>query len=135
MMLAETNSISRRHCSHRAGFLSRAVFGASLTIGLLPIAGVAQHEYANGQRLTKDTSITRGPAPAVRNLNDVLETIRQHDDLPALAAAIVKHDRVVAIGAVGRRNIDHPEPVTTNDVFQTASCGKAMTATLCAMLV
>jgi CubicO group peptidase (beta-lactamase class C family) len=79
-------------------------------------------------------------APAVvekelRGLGDVLAPIRRSYKLPALAAAAVRGGRVVALGAVGVRRAGHAEPVQAGDRFHIGSCTKAMTATLCGLLV
>jgi len=71
----------------------------------------------------------------VRKLDDVLEPIRLQYKLPALAAAVVKNDRLISLGAVGVRRTDNKDSVTSNDSFHLGSCTKAMTATLCAILV
>ncbi|MGD9688500.1 MAG: serine hydrolase domain-containing protein [Phycisphaerales bacterium] len=74
-------------------------------------------------------------APAVRDLAATLEPIRAKHALPALAGAIITGDGLIALGATGRRRVDHPEPVTTSDLWHLGSCTKAMTATLAALLV
>jgi len=56
-------------------------------------------------------------------------------ELPALAAAVVKDGKVVAVGAVGTRKAGAKIPVTVNDRFHLGSATKAMTALLAAMLV
>ncbi|NQU15277.1 MAG: beta-lactamase family protein [Desulfobacteraceae bacterium] len=56
-------------------------------------------------------------------------------ELPALAAAVVKDGKVVAVGAVGTRKAGAKIPVTVNDRFHLGSDTKAMTALLAAMLV
>lgn len=71
----------------------------------------------------------------VQKLDDVLEPIRLQYKLPALAAAMVKNDRLVSLGAVGVRRTDKKDVVTSGDLFHLGSCTKAMTATLCAILV
>ncbi len=70
-----------------------------------------------------------------RSLDALLEPIRAKHNLPALAGAIVKGDQVVAIGAVGTRKAGGEERVTVDDLWHIGSCTKAMTATLCAVLV
>jgi CubicO group peptidase (beta-lactamase class C family) len=71
----------------------------------------------------------------VRSLDDMLHTIRRRFKVPALAAALVEDGRLAALGAVGVRRAGHDERVTHNDRFHLGSCTKAMTATLCALLV
>ncbi|MFO0846737.1 MAG: serine hydrolase domain-containing protein, partial [Gemmataceae bacterium] len=81
----------------------------------------------------------RTPAAVVgselRDLGDLLASLRRRYKLPALAAAAVRGGRVVALGAAGVRRAGHPEPVLAGDCFHLGSCTKAMTATLCALLI
>ena len=65
----------------------------------------------------------------------MLEPIRNRAGLPALAAAVVREDRIVAEGAVGLRKAGGDEAVTVVDRFHIGSCTKAMTATMIARLV
>lgn len=74
-------------------------------------------------------------APARANLGPQLEPIRAKAKLPALAAAVVRGDHIVAAGAVGLRKVGAPDAVTLDDQFHLGSCTKSMTATLAAMLV
>ncbi len=55
--------------------------------------------------------------------------------LPAMTAAVVRDDRIVALEAYGVRHIDSTEPVTRDDRFHIGSCTKAMVATLAATFV
>lgn len=56
-------------------------------------------------------------------------------DLPALAAAVVRHGEIVAAGAVGTRRAGMQIPVTVDDRFHIGSDTKAMTALVAAMFV
>src|SRR5262245_40526535 len=77
-----------------------------------------------------------GSAPATpASLNAILEPIRAKYELPALGGAIVQGDRVVAVGAVGVREVTDKTSVTPSDQWHLGSCTKALTATLCAILV
>jgi CubicO group peptidase (beta-lactamase class C family) len=76
---------------------------------------------------------TDSPEPVP--LAELLEKIRVKYRLPALAAAAVVEEKVVAHEAVGRRNANEPVPVTADDQWHIGSCTKSMTATLAAMLV
>jgi CubicO group peptidase (beta-lactamase class C family) len=70
-----------------------------------------------------------------RDISALLEPIHQEHDVPALAAALVKGDQVVAIGAVGVLKVGSKRPVSIESRFHIGSCTKSMTATLMAMLV
>jgi CubicO group peptidase (beta-lactamase class C family) len=78
---------------------------------------------------------TNAKLDAVPNLNEALEQIRQKHQVPALAAAVVKDGHITSLSAVGVRRTDKQDPVEANDSFHIGSCTKAMTATLCAILV
>jgi CubicO group peptidase (beta-lactamase class C family) len=69
------------------------------------------------------------------SLDSVLEPIRAKANLPALAAAVVRSNQIVAAGAVGVRKFGATNRVTIDDKFHIGSCTKSMTATLAAMLV
>lgn len=64
-----------------------------------------------------------------------LETVRAQYALPAIAAAVVKDGKQVAIGATGVRALGTDVKVTAEDRFHLGSDTKAMTATLAGMLV
>jgi CubicO group peptidase (beta-lactamase class C family) len=68
-------------------------------------------------------------------LNEILEWARDSQHLPAIAAVVIRHGRVVEKGAVGLRSIDASVRVTTDDQWHIGSITKSMTATLAAMLV
>lgn len=77
-------------------------------------------------------------APAIEYsdpVSQMLETIREKYDLPALAAAVVVDGKIVATNAVGFRKSGGPEKVTVDDKFHLGSVTKSMTATVAAMLV
>jgi CubicO group peptidase (beta-lactamase class C family) len=75
------------------------------------------------------------PAGADKEVNALLEPIRDKYKMPGLVAALVRGDRVLALGAVGVRKHGSPEPITVHDQIHIGSCTKAMTATLLALLV
>lgn len=80
---------------------------------------------------SKKTWAQAGP----ENLNELLEPIRVQHGVPALAAAFVRGADLIALGAVGTREIDGTERVQPNDRWHLGSCTKSMTATLIALLV
>jgi len=68
-------------------------------------------------------------------VSQMLETIREKHNLPALAAAVVVDGKIVATSAVGLRKNGGTEKVTVDDEFHLGSVTKSMTATVAAMLV
>ncbi|MHC4408172.1 MAG: serine hydrolase domain-containing protein [Planctomycetota bacterium] len=72
-----------------------------------------------------------GPAWAgEEDLSAVLEPIRKKHHVPALGGAILRGDRVTAIGATGFRKLGSDKNVTADDLWHLGSCTKSMTATL-----
>lgn len=73
--------------------------------------------------------------PKPRDLAAVLAPIREAANVPAMGGAILAGDRLVAVGVDGVRMRGSKERVTVSDRWHLGSCTKAMTATLCAILV
>jgi len=69
------------------------------------------------------------------DISESLEPVREEAGLPALAAAVVREGRVIALGAAGLRKYGEEVEATPGDRFHLGSCTKAMTATLAAILV
>jgi len=76
-----------------------------------------------------------GSANAQTSLNRELTPFLTRYELPALAAAVVKDGKIIAVGAVGTRKAGEMIPVTINDRFHLGSDTKAMTALLAAIAV
>src|SRR5438132_8881481 len=55
-------------------------------------------------------------------------------DVPGAAVVVVTRDGVVALGGHGRRELGGDRPVTADTVFPLASCTKAFTTALLAVL-
>ena len=72
---------------------------------------------------------------APKDLNPLLEPIRNQYHLPALAAAVIVDGKIAGLGATGVRKIGTDTNVTLDDQFHLGSCTKAMTATLIGILV
>lgn len=72
---------------------------------------------------------------AEKDISSLLEQWRASGRVPALAAAVVKDGRIIAVGASGLRSLGAATPVTTADKFHFGSISKTMTSTLAAMLV
>lgn len=55
-------------------------------------------------------------------------------DVPGAAVVVVTRDRVVSLNGYGRRELGRDQPVTADTIFPLASCSKAFTTTLMAIL-
>jgi CubicO group peptidase (beta-lactamase class C family) len=80
---------------------------------------------------------TRGRASetSVKDLGDLLASVRKEHGLPGIAAAAVRGDRIVAEGAEGVRRVGADDKITLDDRFALASCTKRMTAAMIARLI
>jgi len=72
--------------------------------------------------------------PEIRS-NEVLESIRQKHQVPALAGAIVTGKGLVTMAVIGVRKAGTEIPATVEDKWHLGSDTKAMTATLIGVLV
>ncbi len=75
------------------------------------------------------------PATGYGDLSNYLEAYRQAYRLPAMAAAVVDTNGIVAIGVAGERRSGSEAEVTLEDQWHIGSSAKSMTATLVAILV
>lgn len=73
--------------------------------------------------------------PAPRDVSALLAPLLEKHGIPGMAGAVVTSKGLVAIGAAGVREKGKDAKVTVDDRWHLGSCSKAMTATLCAMLV
>ncbi len=75
------------------------------------------------------------PGTGVRDLSKLLERERKKQGLPAVAAVVIRRDRIVAQGVAGLRRIGGKTPAGPTDRWHLGSCTKAMTASMIAVLV
>lgn len=87
------------------------------------------------QGQAQDKVAVESPKPKVADISGLLEPIRQKHNVPAICAAVVNSDGIIAIGAVGLRRRGGTAPVTTSDLWHLGSDTKAMTAAVVAQLV
>lgn len=106
-----------------------------LVLALLVLAGARPCAVAEPPVVAPKKPASAAKDAAPRDLAALLQPIRARNDLPALAGAIVVGPRLAAVGCDGVRRRGSPETVTLEDRWHLGSCTKAMTATLCAMLI
>ena len=75
------------------------------------------------------------PAAAVNDESSRLAEIVKARKVPGLVACRIDGLTVTRLGAAGLRRRGRAEPLLATDRMHLGSCTKAMTATLCAMLV
>src|SRR5687768_3956101 len=81
------------------------------------------------------TASLSGAAEPPKDASDLLSPIVSRHQVPGMAAVVIKGDVIIAQGAAGLRRIGSPEKITIKDKFHIGSDTKAITATLCAILV
>ena len=84
--------------------------------------------------------LTTSTPPAAGTLGDgrmaeILEWARSSQNVPAIAAIVIRRGQVVEKGAVGLRSAEASVRVTADDQWHIGSITKSMTATLAAILV
>jgi len=112
------------------GLLLDAIVLLALVATLLQTTTWAMSKY-KATRLGHTFCPVVGDAAATQ----VLKTVRQNFDVPAMAVAAVTCDGIKFVGAAGVRKRDTRIPVTLDDLWHLGSDGKAMTSTLIAKLV
>jgi len=80
-------------------------------------------------------SAATAPLAPADAIDDLAEAIRTEHELPALAAAVVHGDKIIATIAVGTRTLQGDEPVELDDRFHFGSCTKAITSSVVGSLV
>jgi CubicO group peptidase (beta-lactamase class C family) len=68
-------------------------------------------------------------------IDAIVEQAQRELQVPGAAVAVVRADRVIYLKGFGVCDLKSKQPVTTRTLFPIASCSKAFTATLIAMLV
>lgn len=75
------------------------------------------------------------PSAEQLELAKIIQRARDRADMPAIGAAIVHPDGTVTTAVFGARELRKPDVVRLDDPWHLGSCGKAMSATVIAMLV
>jgi CubicO group peptidase (beta-lactamase class C family) len=109
----------------------------------VPLAAAAQglaiwsgSAFAQTKRADKkETATAPAPVHADERVSRILAPIRDEHHLPGLIGAVLKGDRLAAIGALGIRKIGSSEPMRVTDQVHLGSCTKAMTATMIGTLI
>lgn len=92
-------------------------------------------EISKEEKAKLETSFKICPVEGDKAVIDILKPIREEYKLPAVAAAIVNSDGIIAVGVVGVRKEGTQVPATLNEKWLIASCAKAMTATIAVCFV
>lgn len=77
---------------------------------------------------------TRAAEPDPNSVDRAVAASLKAWDVPGAAVVVVRADKTLLLKGYGRKHADRPDPVTPDTVFPLASCTKAFTTTLLAML-
>jgi len=69
------------------------------------------------------------------NIDAILDQTLTHTDIPGIVIGMTSGTETLYIRSAGLRRLDQPDPLEPSDVIHIGSCGKAMTATLAAVMV
>lgn len=107
----------------------------------LALCGAAAHGLAAAASAQASAApraaepIPRSGTTSDAELSARLEAIRARADVPGLIAGWVELEGEAVLGHCGLRERGRAEPLELEDRMHIGSCGKAMTATVCALLV
>ncbi len=122
---------------HPIRWVLLSCLGLSLIAGTIiwyRLAGTLSLDFDPAYAATRRTKAHPFP-PGVSSLDSELSIVRAKYHVPALACAVIRGDRIVAMGAVGVRVAGRSDPIELSDRFHIGSCTKSMTATLIGILV
>ena len=69
------------------------------------------------------------------SLHELLEQTVKKNNIPGMAAIVVKSDKIIEASSFGLRHLGLPDSILVTDLFQIGSNTKAMTATMIAVLI
>jgi len=76
----------------------------------------------------------RAAEPNAADIDAIVNDTLKAWDVPGASLVVVRNGEVIHLKGYGRRRVDRPEPVDADTLFPIASCTKAFTTTLIAML-
>jgi CubicO group peptidase (beta-lactamase class C family) len=110
-------------------------WSATLLAGVLVACGGGEGDNGKGPAPLPTPTAPAAGILGDGRLNELLEWARASQNLPAMAAVVIRQGQVVEQAAVGLRSADASVPVTISDQWHIGSITKSMTATLAAILV
>ncbi|MBY0307452.1 MAG: beta-lactamase family protein, partial [Phycisphaerales bacterium] len=111
--------------------MKRAIYSVLASGALLAVAHSAAAQGAGTAPAKATAAAPRTPV----DLSERLATIREKLDVPGIAVVMIDRHGALARGVTGVRRAGGTTPVTLDDRWHLGSCTKAMTGTLCALLV
>ena len=90
-----------------------------------------------GQKLQRVAPVTVGmDAGRLANADKIINHAIQQHEIPGAVLAVVRHGKMAYLKAFGNRALEPKvEPMTTETIFDMASCSKAMSTAICALIL
>ena len=90
-----------------------------------------------GQKLQRVAPVTVGmDAGRLANADKIINHAIQQHEIPGAVLAVVRHGKMAYLKAFGNRALEPKvEPMTTETIFDMASCSKAMSTAICALVL
>jgi CubicO group peptidase (beta-lactamase class C family) len=112
----------------------RPILAATLSLALA-LPALAQDRRLKPPPSTLTPRAPISSDPGVRDISSLLSPIIREHKVPAMAVAIVQGWKTTHLGVAGVRKSGEKDKVTVEDKWHLGSDTKAMTATLCGVLV
>ncbi|MBQ7687293.1 MAG: serine hydrolase, partial [Bacteroidaceae bacterium] len=100
-----------------------------LLLAVMPVTGMAQQlERVNPERVEMDSQ-------RLLRADSVIEDAIREGEIPGAVLAVVRHGKMAYLKAYGNRQVwPEVKPMTTNTIFDMASCSKAMSTAISALI-
>ena len=105
-------------------------FLSLLILAALPALGMAQHlKQVSPEKVGMDSH-------KLLKADSIIEEAIKRGDIPGAVLAVVRHDKMAYLKAYGNRQVwPVVRPMTTNTIFDMASCSKAMSTAISALIL
>ncbi len=128
-------NLTLRSGTDHAGFPRIALPSASPTMHAVIAFPLAVLLLATTIFAQEQTAPVRDSQEVVKALDEYIHKVREEWQVPGLAVAVVKDDKVLLCKGFGKKQINTPEEVDADTLFAIASNSKAFTAVALAILV
>jgi CubicO group peptidase (beta-lactamase class C family) len=99
------------------------------------IVALAATSSCDARGTHPDKSIGIEAYPGTKDLFQFAERLRKKHGLPALGVGMIREGKIIGLGVAGERKLGSADWATLEDLFNVASCAKAITATVAAIAV
>lgn len=122
---------------NRSNFNPPLSFGKGLGVRLFSLFLFVALQTAGAQPLQRVAPEQVGmDSHKLMYADEAIETAIANKEIPGAVLAVVRHGKMAYLKAYGNKRIyPNVEPMTTNTIFDMASCSKSMSTAVCAMIL